>query len=299
MEKCLIVKSVVFASVQDLGRTGLMHYGISSNGAMDTYAYLLGNELVGNQSPEPSIEITAFDFSMSSTIDVPICITGAPADITIDDLPIDAGKSIILPAGKVLSIQKIRQGLRVYIAVGGGIEVPLVLGSCAMDTIGMIGDRLRTGQQLLLKNPKISPKPSYGSPWNIRVCDGCNMDIFKDYLEQFYQSTYTVSLDSNHVGIRLEGPPIVGHQPTEVISRGVCVGSIQIVPSGNPIITFKGRGGTAGYPIIGVIASVDMEFAAQIRPGDSVTFTRISVEEAIEKYRERFANLKLAKALQV
>jgi len=299
MEKCLIIQSVGFASVQDLGRTGLMHYGISSNGAMDTYAYLLGNELVGNQSPEPSIEITAFDFSMSSMVDVSICITGAPADITIDGIPIDAGKSTILPAGKVLSIQKIQQGLRVYIAVGGGIEVPMVLGSCAMDTVGMIGDRLRAGQQLLLKNPKIFSEPSYGSPWNIRVCDGCNVDIFKDYLEQFYQTTYSVSLDSNHVGIRLEGSPIVGHQPTEVISRGVCVGSIQIVPSGNPIITFKGRGGTAGYPIIGVIAAVDMELAAQVRLGDSVTFTRISVEEAIEKYRERFGALKLAKALQV
>lgn len=299
MEKCLIVKSAGFASVQDLGRTGLMHYGISSNGAMDTYAYLLGNELVGNQSPEPSIEITAFDFSMSSTVDVPICITGAPADLTIDALPIEAGKSTILPAGKVFSVQNIRQGLRVYIAVGGGIEAAKVLGSCAMDTIGMIGDKLRTGQQLLLRNPPISPNVGYGSPWNIRVCDGCNIDIFKDYLEQFYQSTYTVSLDSNHVGIRLEGSPIVGHQPTEVISRGVCVGSIQIVPSGTPIITFKGRGGTAGYPIIGVIASVDMELAAQLRPGDSVKFTRISVEEAIEKYRERFRKLKLVKALRV
>lgn len=298
MDEYLIVESAALASVQDLGRPGYLSYGISSNGAMDTYAYLLGNELVGNVSPQPSIEVTAFDFAMSSTVDIQICVTGAPADLAIDNLPIAAGKNTVLPAGKVLSIGGIRQGLRVYIAIGGGIEVPSVLGSCSMDTIGMIGTRLHSGQKLLLKDPHLSPEQAYGSPWNINVCDGCNVDIFKDHLEQFYQTTYTVSSDSNHVGIRLEGSPIVGHQPTEVVSRGVCVGSIQIVPAGNPIITFKGRGGTAGYPIIAVIAAVDMDLAAQIRPGDTVSFTRISIEEAIERYKERFSQLKLAKFLR-
>lgn len=293
MGEYLIIHSAIFASVQDLGRTGYMNYGISSNGAMDTYSYLLGNELVGNTSPQPSIEITAFDFAMSSTVDVPICVTGAPADLTIDTVPFDAGKSIILPAGKKLEVKGIRQGLRVYIAVGGGIEIPVVLGSCSLDTVGMVGDRLRPGQQLELKNPALS----YGSPWNIRVCDGCDVDIFKDHLEQFYQSTYTITPDSNHVGIRLEGLPIVGHQPKEVVSRGVCVGSVQIIPSGNPIITFKGRGGTAGYPIIAVVSSVDLELLAQARPGDSVNFIRISVEEAIEKYRERFGRFHSVQSL--
>lgn len=288
MGEYLIIHSAILASVQDLGRPGFMHYGISSNGAMDQYSYLMGNELVGNAFPQPSIEITAFDFQMSSTIDIPICITGAPAELTIDSLPIAAGQMIMLPAGKVLSVEKIRQGLRVYIAVGGGIEVPLVLGSCTMDTVGMIGERLCPGQQLMLKNPP----PDYGSPWNIRVCDGCNVDVFADHLQQFYQTAYTVAPDSNHVGIRLEGLPIVGHQPTEVMSRGVCAGSIQIVPSGAPIIVLKGRGGTAGYPIIAVVSAVDMDLIGQIRPGDAVRFTWISIDEAVQKYRERFGVFK-------
>lgn len=288
MGEYLIIHSAILASVQDLGRPGFMHYGISSNGAMDQYSYLMGNELVGNAFPQPSIEITAFDFQMSSTIDIPICITGAPAELTIDSVPIAAGQMIMLPAGKVLSVEKIRQGLRVYIAVGGGIEVPLVLGSCTMDTVGMIGERLCPGQQLRLKNPP----PFYGSPWNIRVCDGCNVEVFADHLQQFYQAAYTVAPDSNHVGIRLEGLPIVGHQPTEVMSRGVCAGSIQIVPSGTPIIVLKGRGGTAGYPIIAVVSAVDMDLIGQIRPGDAVRFTWISIDEAIQKYRERFGVFK-------
>ncbi|MDU4961436.1 MAG: biotin-dependent carboxyltransferase family protein [Sporomusaceae bacterium] len=291
MGEHLVVHSSGFASVQDLGRPGYLHYGISSNGAMDQYAYLWGNEQVGNASAQPSIEITAFGFAMSSSIDIPICITGAPADLTIDAVPIDAGKVVTLPAGKILSVENIRQGLRVYIAVAGGIEAPAVLGSCAIDTVGMIGERLRPGQQLPLK----SPPPVYGSPWTLRVCDGCNADIFRNHLEQFYHSDYTVAADSNHVGVRLEGQPIVGHQPTEVISRGVCAGSIQIVPAGTPIILLKGRGGTAGYPIIAVVAAVDMSLFGQVRPGDTVRFNRISIDEAIEKYRQRFSAFKSLK----
>ena len=288
MEGYLVVNYAALASVQDLGRDGYMHYGISSNGAVDTYAYLMGNELVGNTVPQPVIEITAFDFSMSSTVDIAISITGASADISIDSVPIDAWKPTILRAGKMLSVEKIRDGLKVYIAISGGVDAPAILGSCAIDTVGMIGERLRPGQQLLLKDPRISLDLCYGSPWNIRVCDGCDLEIFKAHLEQFYQTDYIVSSDSNHVGIRLEGIPIVGHKPTEVISHGVCVGSIQIVPSGNPIIIMKGRGGTAGYPIIAVVASIDIGRLSQARPGEMVRFTRISVDEAIRKYRERF-----------
>lgn len=294
MDEYLIVKIAGFSSLQDLGRKTYMSYGISSNGALDTYSYLLGNELVGNSYPQASIEITAFDFMMSSTTDIPICITGAPADLTIEGNPISSEQRVILPAGKMLSVKKIRDGLRVYIAIGREIDVPQRLGSCSFDAVGMLGERLRNGHKLRLKESKLYYKQICGSPWSIDVCDGCDIDSFKDYLEQFYGTTYTVSTDSNNVGIRLSGKPIVGHKPTEVVSRGVAVGSIQIVPSGNPIILFKGRGGTAGYPIIGVVASADFDLVGQMRPGDEVHFRRVSLAEAVKKYKEKFGPLKLA-----
>ncbi len=290
----LNIKIAGFSSLQDLGRKEYMSYGISSNGALDTYSYLLGNELVGNTAPEPSIEITAFDFMMNSTVDVPVCITGAPAELRIDNEAIAAEQRVILPAGKMLSVKKIHEGLRVYIAVGGGIDAPVQLGSCSFDAVGHLGQRLRNGHQLLLKQPSIHYRQVCGSPWTLDVCDGCDVDIFRDELEQFYATTYTVSVDSNNVGIRLDGPPITNHNPKEVVSRGVAVGSIQIVPAGQPIILFKGRGGTAGYPIIGVVSTADLDLVAQLRPGDELHFHRIRLEEAVQKYRTKYSSLKLS-----
>lgn len=302
MEGYLNIESAKIAAIQDSGRWGYEHYGICVNGAVDMYAYLMGNDLVGNVTAQPSIEITAFDFSMSSTDDTLICITGAPADITIDSNPIEAWKTVLLPAGKVLSIKKIRKGLRTYIAVGGGIDAPQVLGSCALDTIVNLGQQLRSGQQLKLKDPMQSQKysyreaspvdiPAYGSPWNIRVCDGPDMDIFENNLEQFFQSTYTVSPVSNHIGIRLNGPALTGFYPTEVLSRGVGIGSIEIFPTGQAVVLHKGRTVTAGYPIIGVISSVDLGMMGQARPGDEIVFSRISIEEAEKLYRDQFSKL--------
>ena len=290
----LNIKFAGFSSLQDLGRKAYMAYGISSNGALDTYSYLLGNELVGNHAPEASIEITAFDFMMSSTADVPVCITGAPAELTIDGEPVSAEQRVILPAGKMLAVKKIHAGLRVYIAVGGGIDAEVRLGSCSFDSVGRLGERLRNGHQLALKQPSLHYRQACGSPWTLDVCDGCDVEIFRDYLEKFYAATYTVSVDSNNVGVRLEGDPITGHQPTEVVSRGVAVGSIQIVPAGQPIILFKGRGGTAGYPIIGVVSTADLDLVAQLRPGDELHFHRISIEEAVQKYRAKYGSLKLS-----
>jgi len=298
MAEFLNIQCAGYSSLQDLGRKIYMAYGISCNGALDTYSYLLGNELVGNDVPEPSIEITAFDFVMSSTADVTICITGAPASATIDGKEAAAGKPLRLPAGKLLAIRRIRDGLRTYIAVKGGIDVPLKLGSCSFDSVGRLGERLHNGHQLALKNPQAYAEQVCGSPWTIDVCDGCDADIFTNYLEQFYSTEYTVSVDSNNVGIRLDGPKILGHEPKEVVSRGVATGSIQIVPAGTPIILFKGRGGTAGYPIIGVISTADLDLAAQLRPGDVVRFHHVTLEDAVRKYKAKYAALKLARFIE-
>lgn len=295
----LQIKSAKLAALQDSGRLGLEHYGVGVNGAVDMYAYLIGNILIGNSQPMPSIEVTAFDFSMSTNVDIAICVTGAVAELRIDSEPIGAWQTVKLPAGKTLHIKKIRQGLRVYIAVGGGIDVPLTMGSCSWDAVGKIGERIYTGQSLRLINPEEFLKhigrqaplkhiPAYGSPWNIHVCPGPDMHIFKDHLEQFFNSTYTVSPNSNHIGIRLDGPPLLDFHPTEVLSKGAAIGGIEIIPTGHPIVLHKGRSVTAGYPILGVVASADLGMIGQARPGDKVKFVYVSTEEAAEMYREKF-----------
>jgi biotin-dependent carboxylase-like uncharacterized protein len=302
MEGYLTIESAKIAAIQDSGRWGYEHYGICVNGAVDTYAYLVGNDLVGNTSPQPSIEITAFDFSMSSTVDIAICITGAPAELTIDSEPIEAWKTVLLPAGKVLSIKKIQKGLRTYIAVDGGIDAPQTLGSASLDTIVHLGQRLATGQTLKLKKSQTDKElqyrelnrkdiPEYGSPWTIRVCDGPDKENFKNCIDQFYDATYKISPISNHIGIRLNGPALTDFYPREVLSRGVGIGSIEIFPTGQAVILHKGRTVTAGYPIISVVSSIDLGMIGQARPGDTVKFSRISVEEAEKLYKDQFGKL--------
>lgn len=303
MPDFLIIQSAKIASIQDSGRYGYGHYGISVNGAVDPYSYLMGNRLVGNHLPKPSIEITAFEFAMSSTADVQISLTGATADLTVDSVPIEAWKSTMLPAGKLLSVKKIRQGLRVYISVGGGLDVPLAYGSCSPDTVARIGQQVYAGQQLRLSDPGISADalnreiapeeiPQYGSPWTIRVCSGPDTEIFAEkHLGALLESEYTVSPDSNHIGIRLKGNNLSNFHPTNVLSRGVSIGAIEVTPTGELIILHRGRSVTAGYPIIGVVAAVDLGKIGQARPGDKVRFSRITADQAIEIYRSQFHRL--------
>jgi Allophanate hydrolase subunit 2 len=302
VEGYLTIGSAQIAAIQDSGRLGYEHYGICDNGAVDMYAYLAGNALVGNATAQPSIEITAFDFTMTSTVDIPVCVTGAPADVTIDSDPVESWSTLLLPAGKVLSVHHIREGLRVYIAVGGGIDAAKVLGSCALDTIINLGTKLISGQKVKLRNAdaaksiryrQANPEviPHYGSPWNIRVCDGPDTDIFKDSFAGFYEAAYRISPVSNHIGIRLSGPPVKNFSPKEILSRGVGIGSIEIFPTGQAVVLHRGRTVTAGYPIIGVVPVIDLDRIGQARPGDEVHFSHLSIKEAKALYYDRFSRL--------
>ncbi|WP_158734802.1 biotin-dependent carboxyltransferase family protein [Alteribacillus sp. YIM 98480] len=299
MNEFLKITNSKLAAIQDSGRYGFEHHGISVNGAVDQFAYLAGNLLAGNEFSQPVIEVTAFDFSMKSSVDIPVCITGAPADVSIDDKPVKMWENAILPADKVLSIKKIRQGLKVYIAVGGELDVPSIYGSSSLDVVANFGKKLFSGEIIRLKNinsideftknpPSVKGIPQYGSPWNIRICDGPESEVFTENFDYFYNSSYKVSTDSNHIGIRLKGPRLSGYSPTEVLSKGVSIGAVEVIPTGQLIILHRGRSVTAGYPVIGVVASVDLGLIGQARPNDDVHFTRISVDEATELYKNQF-----------
>lgn len=303
MNKYITVVSSKLASIQDLGRYGYEHIGMGNNGAVDTYAYLLGSVMVGNKIPKPSIEITAFDFSMTVNEDIIVCVTGAPANITIDSQSTQQWKTIRIQAGSILKISNITKGLRVYLSIEGGIDVSEVLGSSSEDKQAGIGSPIQKGQRISLKesdgvpigvNHRLSPSlvPNYGSPWKIRVCDGPDVEIFRQQLNQFLNTIYTVSPASNHIGIRLDGEPLEDHNPKYTLSKGVGIGAIEIIPTGSPIVLHRGRGVTAGYPIIGVVASVDLGMIGQARPGDTVFFEHISIEMAVQLYRDKWQKIK-------
>lgn len=297
----LIIDSAKVVAIQDRGRFGYENYGVAVNGAVDSYAHMMGNVLVGNLPFAPSLEITAFDFSMRSTKDIHVCVTGAPADITIGGQPVNTWSSVILPAGESLTVRKIRKGLRVYIAIQEGIETANVLGSCAPDTVAQIGSKVFKGQKIPIKqtsdikemNRAARPEdvPQYGSPWKIRICPGPDQNIFRNHFDSFLKAAYTVSPASNHVGIRLSGPAIKGHYPTEVLSRGAGIGAVEILPTGQPLVLHRGRGVTAGYPIVAVVSTVDLGLMGQARPGDQIQFTSISKQEAVQLWRQQFEKI--------
>ncbi|RAS85593.1 biotin-dependent carboxyltransferase family protein [Priestia endophytica] len=305
MRDSLEIKSAQLAQIQDIGRYGMEHYGVSVNGAIDSYAYLAANYLLGNKKKQPVIEVTAFNFSMTSYVDVAVCLTGAEADVRIGDQLVGLWEPVLLKAGETLSIKKISKGLRVYVAIGAEMAVPFEYGSASFDTVAMLGQKLVTGQRIELHHvrdikevmesaPVLEDLPLYGTPWTIRICDGPDTNIFQEELKTFYESSYRVSPNSNHIGIRLDGPKLENYNPKEVLSRGISIGAIEITPTGQPIILHRGRSVTAGYPLIGTVASVDLSLVGQARPGDFIKFERISVQEATTLYKgkfEQFADL--------
>lgn len=298
----LFIEDTKIATIQDEGRFGYEKFGVTINGATDMYAYMVGNKLLNNDLTEPSIEIMIFDFSIRSEIDVPFCVTGCPADVMIDGNSVDQWSVENLPAGSTLSVKNISKGLKTYIAFGGGLDVPEILGSASLDTVAKFGEPLRKGQELKLKNENVSLSetnshlknfeiPSYGAPWNIHVSDGPDTQRFEKELKVFFTSKYRVSPESNNVGVRLNGPPVSNPEFEEVLSRGVAIGAIQVIPNGQPIILHRGRTLTAGYPVIGAVATCDLGLVGQARPGDEINFSYIPVDEAEKLYQKKFGFL--------
>ncbi|WP_156987334.1 biotin-dependent carboxyltransferase family protein [Bacillus sp. A134] len=296
-DELLILESNI-ASIQDIGRYGLENYGFSINGALDQFAYKISNALLGNPLETPAIEVTAFNFALKSHVDISVCVTGAQAIVEADNEVMPQWETFILKKEKKLRISKIHSGMRVYINIAGGVNVPLIHGSASYDSMIGIGTKLTKGDTLSLNGSLTNcirdkvrmPKddiPGYQSPWKINVCPGPDVAIFKKHIKVFEEAKFRVSLESDNIGIRLEKYRLTKFSPQQNLSRGIIPGAIEITPHGQPIILHRGRGGTIGYPVIACISSADLDLAGQVRPHDTVRFTFISTDKAIEIYRKR------------
>lgn len=296
----LLVVKAGFAKVQDAGRTGYAHYGVPRAGAADQFAYRAALALTGHTRLAPVIEVTALDFVCRASIDLTVAVTGAPAEPTVDGRPVPMWRPLTLPAGCELAIRNIRSGLHTYVACGGWLHVPRPLGSAAWDGIMGWGTRLTAGTELEVeRTPRAAPRvslnaadiPRYGSPWAIRVCSGPDASQLGAVWNQFIRTTYQVHPDSNAIGVRFIGPAIPAAGPKEVLSRGAGIGAVEWLPSGLPLALLRGRGVTAGYPIVAVVATVDLDALAQARPLDVVQWVPVDSAEALRAYRRRYAVL--------
>ncbi|EEP72650.1 urea amidolyase related protein [Micromonospora sp. ATCC 39149] len=274
-----VLRAGALTTVQDQGRPGWAHLGVPRSGALDPAALRLANRLVGNPEDAAGLEITLTGCAVRLTRAGAVAMTGADADVRVDDRPGDVGRPLSVPAGAVVRIGPARTGLRTWLAVAGGITAPPVLGSRSADTLSGLGPPpLRDGDTLPLGNPAGDPAPvdvTVGRPapaaLRLPLRLGPRDDWFTPAaLDRLFSTAYTVSPLSNRVGARLAGAPLPRAVAGELPSEGIVLGAVQVPADGQPLIFLADHPTTGGYPVVGVVD--DVTPLAQARPGTTVTF---------------------------
>lgn len=315
MAETLRILTAGISAITDLGRRSGGSLGQMSGGALDRYSAEAANALVASESDAPLIELTALDFSAVASTDLLIAVTGAPADVSVGGTTVPQWEPVVVPAGKVLTIGAIRDGVRVYVAVHGSIRADALLGSCAPDSVLGFGRTLAADDVVEIdvdcppiRHPHFDipvfaldvPRPMFGRRWTVPVTDGPDIAEFGDTADLLFAGEFEVGNASNHIGLRLA--PADGHllptrtATTEVLSRGVPVGAVE-VPAGHELLVLhRGRGVTAGYPVLAVVTATGLDRLGQARAGQRVRFTPVSVADAVDAHRTRGHALALLRA---
>lgn len=277
-----VVSAGPLTTIQDLGRPGWAHIGVPRSGAADRESLRRANRLVGNVEGAAGLETTLVGPKLKAAGEVVVALTGArvTARIGTRDVPMD--EPVVMAASEVLSVGTARSGLRTYIALGGGIDVEPTLGSAATDLLTGLGPApLARGDVLRLGvvGAERAATAAGGASWTdvsgdgLRVVMGPRQDWFTAGSRQrLTTETFTVSPASNRVGLRLQGPTLERAVRRELRSEGLVPGAIQVPPDGRPILLLADHPTTGGYPVIAVLRDSDLGRAAQLRPGQGLSF---------------------------
>lgn len=273
------------ATVQDRGRTGYAGIGVPRSGAADAAAADLANRLVGNLDAAAVVEATAGGLRVRAERALLVAVTGAPAPVTVDGRPAPFGAPFPLGAGGGLGLGTPPVGLRTYLAVRGGIDVPPVLGSRSTDTLSGLGPApLKAGDRLPVGDLRgeepfvdVAPlRPPSPAPV-LRVLPGPRRDwLAPAAWTDLTTRPWTVTANSNRVGLRLDGPRLTRAREDELPSEGLVPGAVQVPPDGAPVLFLADHPVTGGYPVLAVVTTADLPAAAQLRPGDTLTFRPVS-----------------------
>lgn len=270
------------ALVQDLGRPGNAHLGVPPSGALDPHSLTLANRLVGNPESAAGLELLLGGLTIRANASCTIAVTGPPVAVTVDGRLADSHQPVHLKAGATLTIGTPQTGLRTYLAVSGGIDVPKELGSRSTDLLSGIGptplqdnDILELGTPSPANGADVVPPAHAPQTLLIPVTLGPRDDWFDDPETQLRQGSWTVSDRSNRVGARLNGTKL-NRRDGEISSEGMITGAIQVPPDGQPVVFLNDHPTTGGYPVIGVVDRDHLRFLGQARPGTTVRFRPIS-----------------------
>jgi biotin-dependent carboxylase-like uncharacterized protein len=288
-------------TVQDLGRTGHLRYGIPPSGPMDRAAFVLANRLAGNPETAAGLECTYMGPRFDVERECAIAVTGAPAAVTVNRQPAARWTTLHLRPGDQVRVGAPRGGVFSYIAFSGGVDVPPVLESRATYLRGRLGGvegrALRAGDVLRLREAPIPRARSLPEPVTsqldepvIRVVLGPQDDRFTDEgIRTFLESPYEVLPQSDRMGVRLKGPRIKHARGHDIISDGIALGSVQVPGDGQPIVLMMDRQSAGGYTKLATVCSFDIGRLAQVKPGQRVTFRAVAVGEAHRLLREERA----------
>ncbi len=296
-----VLEPGLFTTVQDLGRVGFQQYGVTTGGAMDSLALRAANALVGNAPGEAGLEITYAGPRLYAMDKCLIAVTGARIDLTIDDNPMPLDTALFVRACSTIEFGARHSGARAYLALAGGIDVPLVLNSRSTDVRGhfgglagralQMGDRLaprlnifryaRAGYTLSARLAEY-----YRERRTIRMIWGPHDEYFGEGARQvMLEHDFEVTELSDRMGLRLHGLPL-SRAPGELLSCGVTRGAIQVPADGQPIILMADHQTTGGYPIIATVIRADLPLLAQKIAGDTIAFTAVTHADARCAYQE-------------
>ena len=285
-------------TVQDRGRYGYIASGIGVSGVMDQDAYEAANYLVGNRHGEAVLEATLVGPSIRFEADCICAVTGADMQTKVGNKPVEPYRPFWVQAGQVLSMGAAQNGCRGYLAVQGGFDVPVVMGSrstnlkCALG--GYEGRALKAGDVLTVPDESLSTvmdrkrkAPVYLQEITVRVVPGPQAEMFTEQgVSSLWTAAFVVSPKSDRMGLRLDGAVIETKSGSDIVSDGIAPGAIQVTSGGQPIILLADRQTTGGYAKIGTVCSVDLPKLAQLKPGGVIHFEEISVEDA-QKLRKK------------
>lgn len=298
----------LFTTIQDLGRYGFQRFGVSISGAMDRWALKVGNRLLGNPDEAAVLEVTIQGPELLFEQALTIAITGADLSPTGNGVTLPMWTVVAMPAGSRLQFGTRRQGARAYLAIAGGIEGPLILGSRSTHVrsrVGSLGGRaLKRGDcldvgagstasaQYVGRALLPSDRPHYSSSPTVQVVPGPHIDRFtQEALQVLTENPYRVTSESDRMGYRLCGGELRHQSSAEIVSNAVTFGAIQVPADRQPILLMADCQTTGGYPIIATVVAADHSLAAQLCPGDSISFMLTSRHKASELFRSNHAEL--------
>ncbi|AYR26223.1 biotin-dependent carboxyltransferase family protein [Herbaspirillum rubrisubalbicans] len=307
-------------SVQDGGREGYYHLGIPPSGALDQYALRAANLLVGNAATTSALECTLLGPQLQFQRDALVAVTGARMQPRVDGLEQPLDTAFKVRSGQVLSFDYPKSGARSYIAIGGGIDVPVVLESRSTYGLGALGGwqgrKLAKDDEIPLGRPSaqalegralpLSLVPVYARQTTLRVVPGLYIHrLTDDAVERFFADTWTVGSEADRIGYRFKGgqpmqfrpreqPFGAGSDPSNIVDACYPIGSIQIPGGLEPIVLLRDAVSGGGYATIGTVISADLDLIGQLQPNHQAQFERVTLEQALEArrhYQQRLQRL--------